>query len=372
MGGYIRMLFFAVLILAIAVSGCSLPGGGPGVLAPVSPTPTPVPTPTPTPVPTPAVTPAPAVLSPLTGADAGGDYSRTYAWEYKDVDWSFTAVVQKALYDRFKAKPHSADVSFASYAMASEDRDCLHSATSQFHQGGADKGYTRYDDAMNIVTFVQSVPYVDDHPTRSPKYPLETLVDGQGDCKDKAVLAAALLHEAGFNVVLLKFPEHLSVGINVDATGTSYEYNGARYYYIEATGRNWKIGEAPDQLKAATPAILPLLKNPSLEVSVTTAPISNASGIVNYRAQYSIRNAGPGIAKNLVLTVHALALGQGENVAWLPEYIIDLGDLAEGQTIQSDASLMMPAGEPTRVVCIVTGDNLDRTQASTGNFVAGM
>ncbi|MGA9141701.1 MAG: transglutaminase domain-containing protein [Methanocella sp.] len=371
MGGYIRVLFFAVLVLAIAVSGCSLPGGRSDVLQPVSPTPTPVPTPMPTPVPTPSVTPAPAVTAPLAGAAVEGNYSRTYDWKYKDIHWSFTAVVQKALYDLFKEKPHSTYVSFAGYAMATEDRDSLGSAASQFRQSGAEKGYTRYDDAMNIITLVQSVPYVDDHPTGAPKYPLETLVEGQGDCKDKAVLAAALLREAGFDVVLLKFPEHLSVGINVDAAGTSYEYNGVRYYYAETTGGNWQIGEVPDQLNTVTPTVLPLLKNPTLEVSVTAAPISNASGVVNHRAEYLICNAGPGTARNLVLTVRAMALAQGENMAWEPVQTIPLGDLAEGQRVLSDTLLMMQAGEPTRVECIITGDNVDRTQSSTGNFVAG-
>jgi hypothetical protein len=375
MGGYIRVLFLVVLTLAIAVSGCSLPGREPGVLLPVSPTPTPVLTPVPapstTPVPTSSATPAPAVTAPLAGAVAGGDYSRTYTWEYKNVDWSFTAVVQKALYDHFAAKPHSTGASFARYAMAAEDRDSLVSAVSQFRQGGAGYGYTRYDDAMNIITFAQTVPYVDDHPAGAPKYPLETLADGHGDCKDKAVLAAALLHEAGFDVVLLKLPEHLAVGINIDATGMSYEYNGARYYYVETTGKNWEIGEVPDPIKTASVTVLPLQRNPSLEITVTATPVSNASGIVNYRAEYTIRNAGPGTAKNVMLTVHALALLQGENVVWRPEQVISLGDLAEGQTIQSDALLMMPAGEPTRVVCIATGDNIDRTQASTGDFVAG-
>ncbi len=371
MGGYIRVLFFAVLTLAIAVSGCSFPGGGPSVLQPVSPTPTPVPTPTPSPMPTPSVTPAPAVATPHAEVAVGGNYSRTYGWEYKNVEWSFTAVVQKVLYDRFKEKPHSADISFASYAMATEDRDSLYSAASQFHRYGAEKGYTHYDDAMNIITFVQSVPYVDDHPTGAPKFPLETLVEGQGDCKDKAVLAAALLHEAGFDVVLLKFPGHLSVGINIDAAGTSYEYNGARYYYVETTGRNWQTGQVPEELTAMTPTILPLQKNPTLEVRVTPAQVSNASGVVNCLAQYSIRNAGPGTAKNLVLTVHAMALAQGENIVWQPERVIPLGDLAEGQTIQSDTLLLMQAGEPTRIECIVTGENIDRTQANTANFVAG-
>ena len=115
-------------------------------------------------------------------------------------------MIQKSKYDLFKAKPHSPDLSFSSYALASEDRDLIGSAVAQIRQGGAGYGFTRYDDAMNLITFVQSIPYVDDHPAGSPHYPLETLAEAQGDCKDKSVLAAALLQAAGFDVALLQFP----------------------------------------------------------------------------------------------------------------------------------------------------------------------
>ena len=66
-----------------------------------------------------------------------------------------------------------------------------------------------------------------------------------------------------------------------------------------------------------------------------------------------------------------MALRQGDNVIWDPERTVDLGDLAEGQTINADILMTIPAGEPSRIVCIVSGENADPAQASTPDFVSG-
>jgi hypothetical protein len=308
-------------------------------------------------------------------APAGEDYSHTYSWEYKNVDWAFTAIVQKAKYDLFKAKPHSTDMSFSSYAMMSEDRDLLGSAVMQIKQGGAGYGFTRYDDAMNLITFVQSIPYVDNHQAGSPRYPLETLADVEGDCKDKSVLAAALLQAMGFDVALLKFqgtPGHLALGINLDAGGTSYPCGSVRYFYVETTSPGWSIGEVPDELKGAVPSIIPVVRNPGLQITITATVAGRAANLVDYRVQYTVANVGPGIAKHVVLKVRAMALRQGDNVIWAPERTVELGDLAEGQVISAEILMIIPAGEPSRVVGIVSGENADPAQASTPDFTAGM
>jgi hypothetical protein len=308
-------------------------------------------------------------------APAGDNYSRTYTWTYKDVDWTFNAIVQKSKYDQFKARPHSSDMSFASYAVASEDRDLIGSAVAQIRQGGAGFGFTRYDEAMNLITFVQSIAYVDDHPSGSPHYPLETLAEAQGDCKDKSVLAAALLQTAGFDVALLRFPGHpghLALGIDIDAGGTSYTNGGTRYFYVEMTSPGWGIGEVPDDLKGVIPSINPVVKSPGLQVTVTATAVDTAAKLVDYRAQYTITNTGPGTAKHLVLKVRAMALRKGDNVFWAPERTVDLGDLAEGQAISADILMTIPAGEPSRIVCVVSGENADQATASTPDFVAGL
>jgi hypothetical protein len=373
MGGYHRVLFLVALTLAVATAGCTFPGTSPQgnehVLSPVSPTPTV------TPMPTPSATPAPTVEARSTVvAPAGGSYSQTYTWTYNNVEWAFTAVVQNSKYDLFKAKPHSMDLSFSSYAVSSEDRDLIGSAVAQIRQGGASYNFTRYDDAMNLITFVQSIAYVDDHPSGSPFYPLETLALAKGDCKDKSVLAAALLQTAGFDVALLHFPGHpghLALGINLDTGGTSYTYGGVRYFYVEMTSPGWDIGEVPDEMKGVVPSINPVAKNPGLQISVTAAAVDSTVKPVDYRAQYTVTNTGPGTAKHLVLKVRAMALRQGDNVIWAPERTVDLGDLAEGQSISADILMTIPTGEPSRIVCVVSGENADPATASTPDFVAG-
>jgi hypothetical protein len=380
MGVYIRVLSLVALTLAVALAGCAVPGLSPqgndaGTLLPISPTPaaTPVATPTATPTPSPTATPTVAAHSAVV-APAGGNYSHTYTWTYKDVDWTFNAIVQKAKYDLFMAKPHSQDMSFSSYALASEDRDLIGSAASQIRQGGASYGFTRYDDAMNLITFVQSIPYVDDHPTGSPRYPLETLADAQGDCKDKSVLAAALLQTMGFDVALLRFPGprgHIALGISLDAGGTSFSSGGTSYFYVETTSPGWAVGEVPDELKGVVPTVIPVVKNPGLQVSVTATAADNEANLVDYRVQYTVANQGPGTAKHILLKVRAMALRQGDNVIWAPERTVDLGDLAEGQVFNGDVLVTIPAGEPSRVVGIVSAENADPAQASTPDFTAG-
>jgi hypothetical protein len=379
MGNYHKSLFLVALMLAVASAGCSIPGmspkgNDPGAYLPISPTPTVTPSPSPTPSPT----PEPTVAAHNTVATpTSGDYSHTYVWEYKNVEWRFTAIVQKAKYDQFKAKPHSADMGFVSYAMSGEDRDLIDSAIAQIRQGGSKYGFSRYDEAVNLITFVQSIPYVDDHPTGSPRYPLETLAEVQGDCKDKSVLAAALLHEAGFDVALLSFsstPErtgHIALGINTDASGTSFTKDGIRYYYVEMTSPDWAIGEVPEELKGAVADVKPVVKNPGLQVTMTATVSGQAAGLVDYKVQYTVTNPGPGTVKHLGLKVHAMALSQGDNVIWAPEQTIDLGDLAEGQSFSGDILVTIPLGETSRIVGIASGENADRVSASTDVFVAG-
>ena len=144
------------------------------------------------------------------------------------------------------------DVSFSSYAVASEDRDLIGSAVvADSARAAQAMAFTRYDDAMNLITFVQSVPYVDDHPTGARITRWRRWPRHRGTARTSPCWRRRCCREAGFDVALLKFPGHrtLALGINVDATGTSYEYNGVRYFYVEMTaglGHRRGAGRAED------------------------------------------------------------------------------------------------------------------------------
>jgi len=144
--------------------------------------------------------------------------------------------------------------------------DLLHSFQSvrQEHQ------YTD-DEYLELLTvFVQSLPYDNSSGARldtPARFPVETLVDGTGDCDDKSLLLAGLLEREGYDTALLLFiPEHhMAVGVRDDGA----RYGDTGYLYVETTGVSL-IGEAPANLSqsikyvppGASPGATPLTSVP--------------------------------------------------------------------------------------------------------------
>ncbi len=74
---------------------------------------------------------------------------------------------------------------------------------------------------------------------------LETLHDKQGDCEDKAILTAALLENLGYNVSLLRLPQHMAVGVHLNETIPLYSYYIDEYYFLETTTLHMTRWENP-------------------------------------------------------------------------------------------------------------------------------
>lgn len=125
------------------------------------------------------------------------------------------------------------------------------------------------------IDFVQQLYYNDDKWTTKdeyPKYPVETLMDGSGDCEDLSFLLASILQSRrkndNINFSLILFESHLAVGWSIklfdemskkEVTDyftslklpyATYYYtkNNHKYFYIEATNDDFEIGETPDDL----------------------------------------------------------------------------------------------------------------------------
>ena len=109
-----------------------------------------------------------------------------------------------------------------------------------------------------VLSFVQTIDYkLDNFTTYSgiqeyPKYPIEMLWDGQGDCEDASALFASLMEAMGFDAVLFLLPAdennggHAAVGVSHnDAVGTYYESNDKRYFFTETTAVGWMLGDYP-------------------------------------------------------------------------------------------------------------------------------
>jgi hypothetical protein len=120
--------------------------------------------------------------------------------------------------------------------------------------------YRGYEQACNTLAFVQhciayaaDVSPVDGQPIEYPKYPIEALLDEQGDCEDHALLAGALLKRMGYEVALVFLPDHAALGV-AGAEGLPGAFiqdpkTGKRYFYGETTGEGWLLGELPQRLQ---------------------------------------------------------------------------------------------------------------------------
>lgn len=110
-----------------------------------------------------------------------------------------------------------------------------------------------YNPVKMAVSLVQQLPYVADINTGYDsyvKFPIETLVDENGDCEDTAILASSILEVMGYDTVLLEYSKHIAIGVWCsDCTGSYYEFEGRKYYYYETTNPNWGLGQIPDEIK---------------------------------------------------------------------------------------------------------------------------
>ncbi|MFA5102823.1 MAG: transglutaminase-like domain-containing protein [Candidatus Thermoplasmatota archaeon] len=184
-------------------------------------------------------------------------YPRNYQWIFDNHRYTYTLKIPTSLYAYYKEQSH--DRNYAKYAISERDRKSLDRITTTFQNSADSKTKAAY----NLIAFVQSLPYSKDYVSTGyndyPRYPIETLVDGTGDCEDTAILTAALLKEMNYDVVLISPPNHMAVGITCsDCSGTSYTYNNKKYYYLETTGNNWKVGQLPEEYENTKAKIYPI------------------------------------------------------------------------------------------------------------------
>jgi len=136
------------------------------------------------------------------------------------------------------------------------------------------------DEYLELMTVaVQSLPYVTDSTLTAPKYPVETYVDGVGDCDDKSLLLAGLLAREGYTVALLYFKNetHMAVGVK----GYQCDYKGTGYGYIASTNLSL-VGVATSELAggvtlSSDPLVIPVANGTRLYgMCKETAAIENA------------------------------------------------------------------------------------------------
>ncbi|HOI12565.1 MAG TPA: hypothetical protein PLG75_01830 [Methanoculleus sp.] len=215
----------------------------------------------------PAYLPPAPVPTPTPFSDDDEAYSRNFRWTAIDGGVQTIQVrIPEALFHEHRETPRFSDHnSWGRYALADTDRPILEDLARRIAPPTAnpDESYFRL---MNLVFFVQQIPYdMDDNATsyaegalprhvmhvkggvEYPKYPIEMLVDGRGDCEDAAILMAGLLDALGYDTVLLRYSDHMALGIRMNEfnpyyaryTPRYFTYGGQHYYYVEGTDFDW-------------------------------------------------------------------------------------------------------------------------------------
>ena len=136
----------------------------------------------------------------------------------------------------------------------------------------ADRLWEIYDNpedfANGVLMITHQITYVE---TTPPKYPVETMADGQGDCDLFSFIAASILKAGGLDVVLLYYEaqSHMNIGVHLSSTPENIRdspcyvtHDGERYYVAECTGGNWqegwRVGECPPDLKQVSTEVVTL------------------------------------------------------------------------------------------------------------------
>lgn len=189
----------------------------------------------------------------------------------------------------------------------------------------------------SALTFVQALPYSKDSDSKGKdeyvRYPLETLADGTGDCEDKSLLLAALLAEMDLDYVLLALPDHLAVGVRCDEVTAEryFLFGDKKYYYMETTNPNWKIGQIPKEHQKAKFEWYPPSTTPTLMIKGVWFESSPTPVLIPADCTMKLEtfNAGPGEVKDLMLEVLVVRVRNGREEG-IGEFSFPLEDLEEG------------------------------------------
>lgn len=184
----------------------------------------------------------------------------------------------------------------------------------------ADKLWEIYDDeedfANGVLMIVHQITYVETLPV---KYPVETIVDCQGDCDLFSFIAASVMKAGGLDVALLYYEQqtHMNIGVHLssapkDARESAYyvTHDGIRYYVAECTGGNWKdgwrVGECPTDLKQVSAEVVTLENAEELtpgQVSASFTALEPSALSLEVSPSISIQNGAITILGQLAPTM---------------------------------------------------------------------
>lgn len=292
-------------------------------------------------------------------------YSRHYQWTYKGEEWSCTLQIGAASYHYYRDHRLHISDDFTRYILSDYDRTYLRDIVRSLREVGELNNFSDSDNVRNVVAFVQSLRYVSDESSKGQRdyvrYPLETLVDGEGDCEDTTVLIAAILYEMGYDFVLLLLPKHLALGVRGDESiqGAYYMVDGKRYYYLETTNVGWQLGDVPDEFVGIDASIIKVRPRPVVYIrSYDIRSVWMNDNEVTFSVSCRIENTGPSSTSNMRFCVMARSARGGRNSKGV-ERMVSLSDLTEGSESIGELLITVPRGDEVVFVLMLSGDNFE-------------
>jgi predicted transglutaminase-like cysteine proteinase len=170
---------------------------------------------------------------------------------------------------------------------------------------------TKIKNINYIASFVQAIEYKSDSEDNDsfeyPRYPLETLYDNQGDCEDKAILTASLLYGLGYDIALLRLPNHMAVGVKLgEEEIPNYDFYIEDYYFLETTTKGNNCGFIPHEYRQynESATIYPISERPLLlhDWKDGTITIYTSSELGDFvKVKTIVENLGVTTARNVMV-----------------------------------------------------------------------
>jgi hypothetical protein len=283
----------------------------------------------------------------------------TLKWPFKGQEFTWTTKFRQEDLQYYRSRQRPQTIDYSIYASDRMDDQYMRELTGLFNKLAKQYSMTRREVINFVVTFVQHLPYTSDNVTTPydeyPRFPLETLIEKGGDCEDTAILAATLLKEMGFDSLLVLLPRHMALAVACDdCSGTNYEVNDRRYYYVETTGTGWEIGQLPPQMEGYDARLFPLVSQAIIDADLSFRAMETAGRLHTYEITVIARNEGSQPARNLKVW-HAFAT-EKPGTAY-SQHATQPATVNPGEEITSVVTLQVPKHVKTRILVAVFGDN---------------
>jgi Transglutaminase-like domain len=225
-----------------------------------------------------------------------------YHWQYlgsqtlkiPEVDW---------FYDYYKSMKRLNIIDYTAYVFDRYDDRYIEFLANQLLSLKNMK--TDVEKINFIASFVQGIEYAKDDPANEsyeyPRYPLETLKEKRGDCEDKAILTAALLDSLGYNVSLIRLPQHMAVGVNLKEKISVYSYYIDQYYFLETTTLFMPLGKIPSEYQDLSNITVYIISSRPLLIHSwkNATRFTMSTGVDYVRVTMIIENLGTAAASDI-------------------------------------------------------------------------